>query len=90
MSSSSFTTPRIALGAGLAALLLAAGCGQSTGERALSGGAIGAGVGAGAAAVTGGDWATGAIVGGAAGRAFRAGLRRLTNPTGEGRCSRRS
>ncbi|MDF2232586.1 hypothetical protein P2H44_08485 [Albimonas sp. CAU 1670] len=49
--------------------MVAAGCGNSTGERALSGGAIGAGVGAGAAAITGGDLATGAIVGGAAGAA---------------------
>ncbi|SFH83319.1 hypothetical protein [Albimonas pacifica] len=69
MSSTRIINSRIALGAGVAALLLAAGCGNSTGERALSGGAIGAGVGAGAAAVTGGDWATGAILGGAAGAA---------------------
>ena len=53
----------LAMGLGLAA------CGNSTGERALSGGAIGAGVGAAAGAVTGGSAATGAIVGGAAGAA---------------------
>lgn len=53
----------LALGLGLAA------CGNSTGQRALSGGAIGAGLGAGAAAVTGGAIGTGAIVGGAAGAA---------------------
>ncbi|MDF2232585.1 hypothetical protein P2H44_08480 [Albimonas sp. CAU 1670] len=53
----------LALGLGVAA------CGNSTGERALSGGAIGAGLGAGAAAVTGGAIGTGAIVGGAAGAA---------------------
>ena len=53
----------LALGLGVAA------CGNSQGERALSGGAIGAGVGAAAGAVTGCSLATGAIVGGAAGAA---------------------
>lgn len=52
---------------GMAALLAA--CGHSPGERALSGGAIGAGAGAGLAAITGGAVGTGAIVGGAAGAA---------------------
>ncbi len=44
-----------------------AGCGHTRGERALSGGAIGAGVGAVGAEVLGGDPVTGAIVGGAVG-----------------------
>jgi hypothetical protein len=53
----------------IAALALAAACGQTTGERAVSGGGIGAGVGAAGAAVTGGDPLTGAVLGGAAGAA---------------------
>lgn len=53
-------------GAAVVALLALAGCGETTGERALSGGAIGAGAGAlGGAAV--GAPATGAAIGGAAG-----------------------
>ncbi len=51
------------------ALTLLAACGESTGDRALSGGAIGAGVGAVGGAVLGGSPATGAIVGGAVGAA---------------------
>ena len=43
------------------------GCGHTRGERALSGGAIGAGVGALGAEVLGGDPLTGAVVGGAVG-----------------------
>ena len=50
------------------ALTLAA-CGNTTGERALSGGGIGAGAGAAGAAITGGSPVTGAILGGAAGAA---------------------
>ena len=50
-----------ALGLGLA------GCGYSPGDRAASGGRIGAGAGAGIAAVTGGSPLTGALVGGAVG-----------------------
>ena len=46
-----------------------AACGTSTEDRALSGGAIGAGAGAGTAAVTDGDPVTGALIGGAAGAA---------------------
>lgn len=57
------TVAAFALPLGLAA------CGESTGERALSGGAIGAGVGAAGAAVTGGNALGGAIIGGAAGAA---------------------
>jgi hypothetical protein len=56
----------------LAAALLAfsvAACGQTPGQRALSGGAIGAGGGAAVGAVTGGSPLTGALVGGAGGAA---------------------
>lgn len=49
--------------------LSVAACGSSKGERALSGGAIGAGVGALGGAVVGGSAATGAVVGGAVGAA---------------------
>ena len=51
-----------------AALALSA-CGSSKTDRALSGGAIGAGLGAAGGAVTGGSPWTGAIIGGAAGAA---------------------
>ncbi|QPC43174.1 hypothetical protein HW532_11020 [Kaustia mangrovi] len=51
----------------LALSMLVAACGHTPGERALSGGAIGAGAGAGLAAITGGSVGTGALVGGAAG-----------------------
>lgn len=55
----------------LAALLglgLALGaCGERPGERALSGGALGAAGGAGIAAVTGGSALTGALIGGGVG-----------------------
>ncbi len=51
------------------ALLLLAACGSSTSDRAMSGGAIGAGVGAAAGAVTGGSVLGGAVLGGAAGAA---------------------
>ena len=44
-----------------------AGCGNSKGERALSGAGIGAGIGAVGTALTGGSVATGAAVGAAAG-----------------------
>lgn len=54
--------------AALLALPLTA-CGSSKGERALSGGAIGAGIGAAGAAATGGSVGGGAILGGAAGAA---------------------
>ncbi len=60
---------------GIAALLGLAGCGQTTGERALSGGAIGAGGGAVAGAAMGNPLA-GAAVGGLAG----AGVGALTTP----------
>jgi hypothetical protein len=51
------------------ALLVVAACGSSDGDRALSGGAIGAGAGAAAGAVTGGSVLGGAVLGGAAGAA---------------------
>jgi hypothetical protein len=51
---------------GILTLGLAA-CGETTGERALSGGAIGAGVGAAGSAVAGGSPWTGAAIGGAVG-----------------------
>ena len=44
-----------------------AGCGNRPGERALSGGLIGAGAGAAIGAATGGSPATGALVGGGVG-----------------------
>lgn len=49
--------------------LALAACGDTRGERALSGGAIGAGVGAAGSALTGGSPWTGAVIGGAAGAA---------------------
>ena len=52
----------------VAAVLLLAGCGHSTSDRALSGAAIGAGTGAVGGALLGSP-ATGALVGGAAGAA---------------------
>lgn len=48
-------------------LSLLSACGSTTTDRAVSGGAIGAGAGALGSAVTGGSPATGAIIGGAAG-----------------------
>ena len=52
-----------------AVLLSLAACGESTGDRALSGGAIGAGAGAVGGAILGADPVTGAVVGGAVGAA---------------------
>lgn len=46
-----------------------AACGSSTGDRAISGGAIGAGAGAAIGAITGGSAVGGALLGGAAGAA---------------------
>ena len=56
------------------ALLIATGlglgaCGHSTGDRAVSGGLLGAGAGASVSALTGGNVGTGALIGGAAGAA---------------------
>lgn len=53
----------------LAAAIGLGGCGYSTGDRAISGGLLGAGTGAAIGAVTGGSAATGALIGGAAGAA---------------------
>lgn len=50
-----------------AATLMLAACGNTTGERAVSGGAIGAGAGAVGTAITGGNPWAGAAIGGAAG-----------------------
>jgi hypothetical protein len=50
-----------------ALLLGLAACGITTQDRALSGGALGAGIGAGIGAVTHGDIVTDAVLGGAAG-----------------------
>ena len=52
-----------------ALVLFLAACGNTTGERALSGGGIGAAGGAGLAAATGGSIGGGALVGGLAGAA---------------------
>ena len=56
----------VTAGVGCALLSLAA-CGHTAGERALSGGAMGAGPGPAIGAATGGSAATGAAVGGAVG-----------------------
>lgn len=53
----------------VAVLTLLAACGQTAGDRALSGGAIGAGVGAVGSTVLGGSPVTGAVIGGAVGAA---------------------
>lgn len=53
----------------VAILTLLSACGESTGDRALSGGAIGAGVGAVTGAVVGGNPVAGAAIGGAVGAA---------------------
>jgi osmotically inducible lipoprotein OsmB len=66
----------------LAALMLVslAGCGYSRGERAVSGGLLGAGAGAGVSALTGGGIGTGALIGGGLGAAGGA----LTAPNRRG------
>ncbi|WP_372623961.1 YMGG-like glycine zipper-containing protein [Falsiroseomonas sp.] len=64
---------RLPLAIGLAAMLAA--CGQTTGDRAVSGGLLGAGTGAAIGSLTG-SAGTGALLGGAAGAAGGA----LTNP----------
>lgn len=60
----------------LCAALLVAACGNTKSDRALSGGAIGAGAGAAVGAVTGGSVLGGALIGGAGGAAAGA----LTDP----------
>jgi len=54
---------------GLTSLLALSACGESKTDRALSGGAIGAGAGAVGGALLGGSPVTGAVVGGAVGAA---------------------
>lgn len=49
--------------------LALAGCGESKSDRAISGGAMGAGAGAALGAVTGGSPLAGALIGGAGGAA---------------------
>jgi osmotically inducible lipoprotein OsmB len=51
----------------VASVLALAGCGYSQGDRALSGGALGAGAGVAVTALTGGSLAAGALIGGAVG-----------------------
>lgn len=53
----------------IASLLLATACGDTPGQRALSGGAIGAGAGAVGGSLIGGSALGGALIGGAAGAA---------------------
>ena len=53
----------------ITALTLLTACGDSTGDRALSGGGIGAGVGTVGSVILGADPITGAVVGGAVGAA---------------------
>jgi hypothetical protein len=65
----------MALGAG--ALVLLAACGSQPGERAVSGGALGAAGGAAVGGLTGGSLLGGALLGGAAGAAAGA----LTSPS---------
>lgn len=60
--------PLTALAAGAFVLALAA-CGNTQSERAISGGAIGAGVGAAGSAITGGSAIGGALIGGGIGAA---------------------
>ncbi|MEM7528602.1 MAG: hypothetical protein AAF416_13115 [Pseudomonadota bacterium] len=53
--------------AAVTSILTLAACGSTPGERALTGGAIGAGAGAVGGSVVGGDPVGGAVLGGAAG-----------------------
>lgn len=62
-----FQSPVPIAGLAIAATLVLGGCGYTPGDRALSGGLIGAGTGAGVAAVAGGNPGAGALIGGAAG-----------------------
>lgn len=69
------TVKNFAIGAMMASALIIAGCGTTPGERAVSGGLLGAGAGAAIGSVTG-SAATGAVIGGVTGAAVGA----LTNP----------
>ena len=64
-----------AIGATVAATLALAGCGTTPGDRAVSGGLLGAGAGAAIGSVTG-SAATGAVIGGVTGAAVGA----MTDP----------
>jgi osmotically inducible lipoprotein OsmB len=55
--------------AALLTLAMVSACGNTTSDRALSGGGIGAGVGAVGSTMTGGDPLTGALIGGGVGAA---------------------
>lgn len=57
-------TPFLAV---LGLILVVSGCGRSPGDRAISGGLLGAGAGAAVGAVTGGSPMTGALIGGGVG-----------------------
>lgn len=61
------TFKALLIGAALATALTAGACGTTPGDRAVSGGLIGAGAGAAIAGVTGGSVGTGAAIGAAAG-----------------------
>jgi hypothetical protein len=58
---------RLPLAALVAVTLGLSACGYSTGDRAVSGGLLGAGAGAALGAATGGNAGTGALIGGGAG-----------------------
>ncbi|HUN43822.1 MAG TPA: hypothetical protein VMU81_26305 [Acetobacteraceae bacterium] len=59
---------KIIMGVVVSGMLLGlAACGDTPGERAVSGGLLGAGAGAGVSALTGGRPATGALIGGGVG-----------------------
>lgn|GEM_PF-980108 len=60
---------KTASGICVALVFILSACGQSTSDRAISGGAIGAGAGAVGGALIGGSAVTGAVVGGAVGAA---------------------
>ena len=62
------TSPRMLAALGCSLLLLTA-CGETKGDRALSGAGLGAATGAAAGALTGGSVGTGAVIGGAIGAA---------------------
>jgi len=74
-----------------AALALTA-CGTAPGERAVTGGLLGAGAGAAIGAATGGNPATGALIGGAVGAVGGAATSPcdvdLNNPKGRDNCRR--
>ncbi|HEV2562067.1 MAG TPA: YMGG-like glycine zipper-containing protein [Rhizomicrobium sp.] len=69
------TLRNFAIGAMMASALAVAGCGTTPGDRAVSGGLLGAGAGAAIGSVTG-SAATGAVIGGVTGAAVGA----LTSP----------